>query len=227
MSNKIVPKQCAVEILNWLIKNVESFIGNDTTTYEIELIIDPSAFAEFSETIKLVSLFKDLDDEEDNLIKNDEDLRNKVAALSQEYSEKKMNKLLKKYPHYDTIVKAKVSLLAILREVHHEIKKKNPCQEIKERLTKLYERMVYYYELKGVKDGELVFEKYNPERSKVEINKLDYSPVEISVSTTPKITNNSTNEVKVGQTKTYSIPQRLIVGLEILLIAEDKIAPLF
>lgn len=207
----------ATEVLNWLTKNVESFIDNKTRVFDIELIIDDSAKSQFLETSKVIDAFVALDKEEDTLVSSNEILKDKLQKLAKAYSEKDIKKLIKDFPQYDKILKAKAVLHSIVFDIFKSLKSNE--KSIKELRENLFQRMAYFYEVRGIHKGNLVVDNFD---GKIAITDFVYSGFEVEVKTTKK-----DKEGNQLESKSYVIPPRLSIKLEIILKSKSTAQSLF
>jgi len=139
-AKNIDTKMVALEVIGWAIENVENYVDNTVRMFKLDLVLD--AVETMQETKKLQDLYR--------AIPNDEDLIGEEVVLSLKAREnagkplnmdKKTEKILK------SIQECREILDKVVEEAHNEI------GELTEYVDKLSERLVYYYEMKGVRNG--------------------------------------------------------------------------
>ena len=121
----IETKTLALEVLTWLTNNVENYIDNHVKMFKIDLIVDNV------ESMKMVKALQDL--------------YQKMPTAEEE----------------DKIAKSKdgdaiISLMVETRKMLDEVTKQawEDMRGSKPELDQLFKRLVFYYELRGFKDGE-------------------------------------------------------------------------
>lgn len=188
-------KTAAEETINWLINNVENFIDNHKKYFRIDLILNESS--DFPILNKIHNLYKNLP--EDYEIKN--------ANLSPEETESAFLKLNE----------IKSILDDIISKVKAEIDK---C----DLLTKLFDKMIFFYELTGITSKGLIFNKLI---GSVAIPKFMYDdfPVEVKIKN-KKVNQETGEETVVGET-THVIMPGFSLELEISFVKEREQSALF
>jgi len=130
----------ALEVIGWAIENVENYVDNTVKMFKLDLVLD--AEETMQETKKLQDLYR--------AIPNDEDLIGEEMVLSLKALEK-AGKPLNMNDETEGILKSIQECREILDKVVEEAH--NKIGELTEYVDKLSERLVYYYEMKGVRNG--------------------------------------------------------------------------
>ncbi len=203
-AKEINTSAAAVEVLNWLINSVEYFIDNHSKMFKIDLVIDESSFESFPETKKLQDLYREIPDDE---MSGDD-----MDSLSE--SDK---------ARLEIIGESRSKLDLITANIHSSMKEQN------ELLKTLFERMSFYYELKGVYKGEFLIDKL---AGGVGVLKFEYDsfsvPVTIKIKKVIERPDGSAeedpNETSVRE---YVIPDGFSVWIEIAFSSVKKRAAMF
>ncbi len=202
-ANDIDPKSISKEILTWLIGGVEYFIDNHSKMFKIDLVIDESSAANFPETKKLQDLYKEIPD--DDIDGTDMD----------SLSDKDKTRL-------ELIGESRNSLDLITETAHKAMKEQT------ELLKTLFERMSFYYELKGVYKGEFLIDKL---AGGVAVLKFEYDsfsvPVVIKTKNVIEREDGSIDEGAATSVREYVIPDGFSVWIEIAFSSVKKRAALF
>lgn len=185
----------AGEVLNWLIVNVENFIDNHKKCFLIDLILNDNA--DFPMLNKVHNMYKLLPDDE--IIKD--------ANLSEEETAEAFQKMNDIKDLLDDLVK----------EIKEEI---DEC-ELK---VKLFDKMIFFYELSGITSRGLIFNKLS---GSVDISKFMYDDFPVEVKVKNKSVNQATGEEKItGETKHVIMPG-FALQLEISFIKDQEQSALF
>lgn len=190
------------EVLDWVAENVVYFIDNKNRKFKLDLIIDDSMTEKFPETKKLQDLYHSIPEEttkvdmsnlnkEDDWTKNLSKEDNNMMALHANCREK----------------------LDIVTDLVFE----NMCGD-KERVAKIYEKMAYFYEVKGINKGNFLVQELD---GAVGIMRFEYESYSVPVEVTRKETiRNPDGSVSQGPDETlykYVIPEGFSIWLEISL----------
>ena len=179
---KIDQDKVATETLTWLIKNVENYISNNTKVFKLDLILDNEAeeVKDMEEIKKLQDLFRSVPDDtvQDDTVQDD--------AVNSKTKE-------------DPATKARKELNKVTEKIFKKINGK------KDLLKSLFERMSFYYELKGITKGKMLLQKLIGE---VTIRKFDYETFSVGVKVRDPKANNVVKE--------YVIPEGFTVCVEIV-----------
>lgn len=167
-SENIDPKQIALEIIGWAIENVENYIDNTVRIFKLDLVLD--AEETMQETKALQNLYRSIPNDED-LIEPD------VLTILKDAEEKGgLTDKLKQYPEaeeaMDLIQDCREALDKITKQAHEEF------GNLTEHMDKLSERLVYYYEMKGVKDGVPLIQDLD---GSADIIKFEYEAFNVGV----------------------------------------------
>lgn len=203
---KVDEKESAVEILQWLIENVEQYIDNQRKIFKIDLILDEK-FESMPNTKLMQDLYRsiaDLDPEVD--ISELCDWEQKITDEQREtikYSQK-----------FREILNEKV------KNIFESMKNEN------EKLDELFKRMIFYYELKGFNKGEFIIE---PMEGEVSIINFEYEafPVNVEIKS-PEQNENGDKTQDKAISKQYTIPEGFTVWIEIAYATKrSKMSSLF
>jgi len=199
-SKTVDPEVSAREILRWTIDNVESFIDNHKKIYKLDMIFDTSDT--MKESKKIQDLYRSIPGDEDVIPKDiiEKAVNNESFELGDEYDEK-----LK--PLQD----CRKSLDEITQKIYLAMKNNS------EMLKELFDRMIFYYELKGVKDGTLLMQAME---GHVDILKFEYESFPVSVKVkSPKLAvrneQGEINEIAPSSEKEYVIPEGFALWIEL------------
>jgi hypothetical protein len=196
---KIDTDKVANEILDWLIVNVEQFIDNQVKTFKIDLIIDGESNPPMPETRKLNDLYRHIPD--DNNLVNAKDIFRADGTINM----KKMNT-----KSANQAAKIRGCLNEITQECFNKIQ--TNCEKLK----KLYERMIFYYEMIGFHKGTPLLREIS---GAVNIIKFEYEAFSMDVqvkSPTYQIQReNGEVDTIESEAKEYTIPEGFTVWVEI------------
>jgi len=211
-SKSIDVAAAAKEILTWTANNVEQFIDNQKRMFKLDLIIDVEEGAE--ETLpafrQLQNLYRS--------IPNDP-----VSEAEGDLTEANYNEIIAQLPPedqalIDEIQACRASLDEVSNEVFEEMKKDE------EMLTALFKRMVFYYEMQGISQGEMLLEALTGE---VAIIKFEYESFPVSVQVTAPTIERMQEDGSIvaegGEPVTeYVIPEGFTIWLEIAFKSKQK-----
>jgi hypothetical protein len=211
LGRQINTTQVANEILDWLIANVEYFIDNQTKTFKIDLILDEKLSSTMPETTKLNSLFRHIPD--DSTLVSSKDIFRKDGTIN-------MRKLNTKAISEATLVRN--NLNEIVQDCFSKM------QDSKEKLQKLYERMIFFYEMVGVYKGNPLLREIE---GAVNIIKFEYEAFSVDVnvkSPTFKIQReDGTVDTIEAENKEYTVPEGFTVWVEIAFAPKSVATSLF
>jgi len=155
-SSDVDTKKASVEILQWLINNVEQFIDNQMKIFKIDLVLEAEsgALETMPEVRKLQNLYRAIPD--DMLSLKDDTLTSRILRTK----------------NFDQIKECRSVLdSASSRILDH-------MQSNQELLNHLFNRMAFFYELKAItNDGPLIQEQAGV----VEIIKFEYEAFSVGV----------------------------------------------
>ena len=215
-ARKIDTELVSNEVLDWLIKNVEYYIDNQTKEFKIDIIIDGESDPPMPETRKLQNLFRQIPDDSDVIKLSDIKSRNLFDDLSSG------NIDIEAGDKFDGIIRLKDQLDEISIECLNKIRENHAKRE------KLFERLSYFYEMMGVYKGEALLRQLN---GAVEINKFEYEQfsVDVKVEAPAFQVQNAEGETTNIQldSKSYTIPEGFTIWLEIAFTTNSKATSIF
>jgi len=199
LSQKIDTNKIANEILDWLIVNVEQFIDNQTKTFKIDLVIDGESVPPMPEARRLNDLYRHIPNDEDMV--NSKDIFKKDGTVNM----KKMNT-----KSLNQAAKTRECLNEVTQQCFYKI------QANEEKLKKLYERMIFYYEMIGFHKGSPLLREIS---GGVNIIKFEYEAFSMDVqvkSPTYKIQreDGTVDTIEPGA-KNYTVPEGFTCWVEI------------
>ena len=197
--------KAANEILEWLEKNVEQFIDNQRKVFKLDLIIDAEDGKALTmpEMHKLQSLYRAIPDEPELKISE---------ALKNSYSKKQMTL-------FEDIRLCRDALDVVTSNIH------TCMQSSIEALDKLFRRMAYYYEIKGINKGNFLTEELIGE---TDIVKFEYESFNVGVRVLSPIVNNSDidgleiDEATGKSVRQYTIPEGFALWIEIVFKSQKQ-----
>lgn len=200
-STDIIPEKVSSEILDWVAENVVYFIDNKNRMFKLDLIIDDSKADMFPETKKLQDLYHSIPD-------------NEIAGVNESKLKTKKDWTKQFSPSELSILEAcgecRNQLDKITEKVHAVMRKDE------ERLAKIYEKMSYFYELKGINKGEFLIQELN---GAVDIMRFDYEaysvPVKVMKKEYVQREDGTLTETDKETVSEYTIPEGFSVWLEI------------
>lgn len=191
------------EILNWVANNVVYFIDNKTKMFKLDLIIDDSKAEEFPETKKLQDLYRAIPEETTmDAIDMSKVQRDDWTTWEKGLS-KADNDLLELYGNCRTELDKTTALIYDAM-----------CQD-SEGKAKVYEKMSYFYELKGINKGNFLLQELE---GAVGVMRFEYESYSVPVTITKKRNiqqaDGSVRQEEDG-VSTYTIPDGFSIWLEI------------
>lgn len=153
-------KKIAEEVLVWLEANVENFIDNRLKIFNLNLILD--ADDQMTEARKLQDLYRAIPEDEHNIDMSEAE---NVESLEDGLSEEDKQKI-------DEIVKCRATLNEVTQQAYEDM------QESKEYLEALFNKMVYYYEMKGISQGQPLIQE---QKGSVAVIKFEYEAFSVGV----------------------------------------------
>lgn len=198
-AESIKPEKIAKEIINWLLSNIESFIDNHKKRFKLDLVIDEKSQEILPETKKLQDLYL--------YIPHDESVCNKKIETEDDIKNLDENTI----KMLTLLGECRSKLDLTVRKAHDIIREDN------ESLGKLFERMSFFYELKGINRGEFLVQRVN---GAVDITDFEYESFTVPIKIKRAIVGNVDGEdVKIGEEviKEYTIPEGFSLTLEISL----------
>ena len=203
-SKTIDPKQVALEVIGWAIENVENYIDNTVKMFKLDLVLD--AEETMQETKKLQDLYR--------AIPNDEDLIGEEVVLRLKELEKN-GKPLNMDEKTENILKSiqdcRGILDGIVKKAHEEINNLTPY------LEKLSERLVYYYEMKGVKNGVPLIQEL---KGTADIIKFEYESFSVGVRVRDAVVEKETEDGDILEeggniVSEYMVPEGFTLWIEV------------
>jgi len=205
-SNKINKDFVATEILGWINNNVENFIDNHEKVFKLDLHL-PFYVKEMQNAYTLQELFKEIPDDSEAIEVDltgmgniDIDQIDKDAA--REALGESDDEILK------PILECREHLNKIVEDIHKNIQSKEGLKE------QIFKKMIYYYELQGIHNGERIVKELE---GLVEITEFNYDAFSMNVSVTPKEVRDEEGNVLVEAREAvkYTIPESFSLTLEI------------
>ena len=205
-AEKIDVDLIASQVLDWATENVENYVDNHVTSFKLDLALDNCD--EMSEAKKLQDLYRAIPYADSDIHVNLDDIEEFENNVVDSENEKECQACKDKL---DLITK----------------KAFDSVQSDKIRLQKLFKRLVYYYEMKGVKDGVPIIQE---QEGFVKILRFEYEAFSVGVKVVEglDIVDKQTNEiVKQGDkeiVKEYVIPEGFTLWIQ--LVHKPKARPI-
>lgn len=191
----ISPKDLADEFLNWLINNVEQYIDNHKTKFIIN--ISPKEAGDMPLAEKIEELYLGIDETHRFADAVDHDVD--CDSLTDE--ERKA-------------IDREVEMLNLLHD--HVRRAYDALLANKDGLRGLFEKLVYYYEVVGFRNGVPIEKELT---GAVNVSAFHYEPLEIPVEIKGRKPvydkNGDLVEVRETEAVTYLIPPSFVIDLEI------------
>jgi len=201
LSKEINLDLAAEEVLNWATNNVEYFIDSQIKTFKLDLVLDTELMPE---TKKLQDLYRAIPEDESVVPKAIMDLDQNDQKFKKAMNSPKIKKAFKE------IQGCREELDKITDKIHKVMQKK---KEIKE---KLFQRMIFFYEMVGISNGRPLIMDLD---GGIEILKFEYEafPVGVRVRLSDSEVKGLDGEITTieGKTKEYVIPEGFTVWIEI------------
>jgi len=201
-SKNINPSKIAEEVLVWTALNVENFIDSTQKIFKLDIILDTEGeTCSMPETKKLQNLYRSIPDDEDLVSAKMLNSKNAMKKIS------KNNKAFKELNQCREILDGITAVAFQKMKESHEI------------LDKLYKRMIFYYEMRGVHNGKPIIQELN---GGVDVLKFEYESFAVGVKIrAPDLQNvndiNNVEEMKenMSTVKEYIIPEGFTIWIEI------------
>ena len=202
-AQRINIEQVSKEVVGWLISNVENYIDNKVKTFKLDLVLDSSE--SMSETRKLQDLYRAIPDSTKEMeILEDEErpAREKTCTACRRELDKLTDKAHKFMLSDD------------------------------ERLQKLFKRLVYYYEMKGISNGKPLIKEMD---GSVTVLKFEYEAFSVGVKILAPSKENEDrtksmskmNESEKTVIKQYTVEEGFTVWIELAFKSKDRPISLF
>ena len=202
---KIKAEQVSKEVLGWMISNVENYIDNKVKTFKLNLVLDSSEA--MLETKKLQDLYRAIPDDSKEM----EELNTEERLIREKECSACRRELDK------------------LTDKAHKLMLSND-----ETLRKLFKRLVYYYEMKGISDGKPLIKEMD---GSVTVLNFEYEAFSVGVKilapTNPNNENNglkSMSELAESEktiVKQYTVEEGFTVWIELAFKSKDRPLSLF
>jgi len=183
---KIETKVLASEVLKWLIDNVESYVDNHVKMFKIDLIVDN---VESMKTVKaLQDLYRKLPTPEEEV--EIQTAKDGTAVL-------------------ELIAETRTELDRVTKQAWEDMK------ESKSDLEQLFKRLVFYYELKGFKDGKPLIQELD---GIIDIINFEYENFSVGVQIKKGQDVETEDGLVQGEKKTvkeYMIPEGFTCWIEL------------
>lgn len=191
-------EKASTEVLQWVTNNVEEFIDNQKRIFKLDLIIDAEEGAEetMHETKKLQDLYRAIPEDPELDVEDADAVESMYDSLTDEQKEV-----------LQQIQDCRDALDQVTSNVHDAILANT------EKLNELFDRMGFYYEMKGVDRGTLLVQEMSGE---VDILKFEYEsfPVAVKVLVRKDMVGNLLPDEKVVFDE-YMIPEGFTIWLEV------------
>jgi len=203
----------ADEILNWVIANVEAFIDNHRKMFKLDLMLDESVQALMPETMKLQNLYQAIPADE--------------IFIPQELLNAPTNILLK-----NPQIKAAFAKLKDCKEALDGVSKKvmEEMRQKPEALAALFKRMVFYYEMIGVRDGEPLLKELEGAVAIVDFEYENFS-VNVNINSPEAMIQDGatgiSQKTNIAPDKKYVIPAAFTLWLEIAFHEQNSMTSIF
>jgi len=208
LSKNIDTNKAADEVIQWLVDNVSNYIDNKEKEFRIDLVIEENS-GESMENIKLLQdLYRGIPDDSEYLDSE------KVQDIMENGD---INEILND-ENLDKICACRQMLDNISFEIHDKIREP-------ERLEKLFNAMIFFYEMIGINKGEAVLREL---KGGVDIPEFMYDSFNIAVTalgTTIDISKEETEERKIMEK--YLIPEGFSLMIEISFVDSSLSRGLF
>lgn len=209
LSENVDTDKAAEEVLQWLIENVENYIDNKEREFRIDLVIEENS----SENMVNIKLLQDLyraipDDSEYVDVAKIEELMK--GDLNEAFEDEDFEKL----------VHCRETLDNISFTIHDKMR--DP-----ENLKKLYERMIYFYEMIGIKDSTPLLQSFN---GGVDIIEFQYESFSIGVNVLEgrmSLQDDINAPCKKETIKNYIVPEGFSILLEISFMDSSRSLSIF
>lgn len=183
---KIETKVLASEVLKWLIDNVESYVDNHVKMFKIDLIVDN---VESMKTVKaLQDLYRKLPTPEEEV--EIQTAKDGTAVL-------------------ELIAETRTELDRVTKQAWEDMKGS------KSDLEQLFKRLVFYYELKGFKDGKPLIQELD---GIIDIINFEYENFSVGVQIKKGQDVETEDGLVQGEKKTvkeYMIPEGFTCWIEL------------
>jgi len=215
-SESIDAKQVASEVLTWLEKNVENFIDNHAKMFHVPLDnLDVQVgtadgdLVDMTETKKLQDLYRAIPDDSDaiDISPTQEEFNNVLKFYEESLTDEQRASLEETVAYRDK--------LNVITESVHSMMRDND-----DLMTKLADRMKYFYELFGFTDGNALIQEM---RGLVDIISFEYEAFSVGVRLTKKSEDGQGNEV----VKDYIVPEGFTVCVELSTKMEQRPTSVF
>ena len=215
-SESIDAKQVASEVLTWLEKNVENFIDNHAKMFHVPLDnLDVQVgtadgdLVDMTETKKLQDLYRAIPDDSDaiDISPTQEEFNNVLKFYEESLTDEQRASL-------EETVACRDKLNVITESVHSMMRDNDDL------MTKLADRMKYFYELFGFTDGNALIQEM---RGLVDIISFEYEAFSVGVRLTKKSEDGQGNEV----VKDYIVPEGFTVCVELSTKMEQRPTSVF
>lgn len=203
LSSNVDAEKAANEVLDWLLSNVTNFIDNKEKEFRIDLIIEENS-SENMENIKLLQdLYRAIPDDSEFI---DGDRIEEIFAsgrLDDAFEEEDFKKL----------VECRETLDNVVFEIHDTMRESPKLKE-------LYQKMIYFYEMIGINEGQPLLKELEGE---VDIIEFEYESFSISVLVNEGLVNENDEEVSEKKVITqYAVPEGFSLLLEIAFIDKSR-----
>lgn len=202
-SKTVDPKKVAAEVLDWIADNVAYFIDNKSRMFKLDLIIDDTKAEQFPETKKLQDLYHSIPDEKG------------IVDLSKVVN-KDIDWTMDLTPEENRMLELHGNCRSELDKVTEAAY--NAMLVDKERLLKVYDKMSFFYEMKGINKGKFLIQELD---GAIGIMRFEYEayavPVEVVKKKMEQQENGSLVQKESEMLYKYVIPEGFSIWIEISL----------
>lgn len=205
ISKEIDPAKVATEVLAWLTSHVENYIDNTYKTFKLNVVLDSEEGMQ--ETTKLQNLYRAIPDSESDMDKIPASERDRVA---------------------EECTPCRRSLDVITAKAFELM------QQQEDALQELFKRLSYYYEMKGIKDGNLLLQELrgcvaviNFEYEAFEVGVKILAPSEETLASNPGAAAGDLSDDQKVVLKQYTIPEGFTVWIELAFRPNERQVSLF
>lgn len=203
--SNVDPKKISEEVLEWVTDNVEGFLDNHMRIFKLDLVLDDET-QEMQEVKKLQDLYRAIPHE--TVSASDIDMEKLQNADDDD-------EIFKLTEQEEKEVECRMELDKIAEAAY------NCMCEDEERLNKLFERMIFYYEVKCLKDGVPVIQE---QQGVAKVLRFEYEGFNMGVKVIKGLDEVNKEEIKKGERTTlkqYVVEEGFTVWVELAFKAKE------
>jgi len=205
LSENVDTKKAAEEIVEWLKSNVAHYIDNKEKEFRIDLVIEENS-SENMENVKLLQdLYRAIPDDDEYVDADKIEALMAAGSLADVMEDEDFKKL----------VACREVLDNLTFEIHDFMREP-------EKLTELYDAMIYYYEMIGINEGQPLLKELAGE---VDVIEFEYESFNIGVSVVSGVVNTSDETASAQDKKVvsqYTVPEGFTILLEIAFMDQSR-----